>query len=423
MQKTDKMNLDFEYSSKAKTVSFVLIGIGLLALAYGIFTEDGTHGTRLWSNIYLNSFFFFGISLASLFFLTLQYAAQAAWGTVLKRVFEAFTTFIPVGSIFLVIVFLAGTLHYHHIFHWMDTEVYYPFISESGELIKEYQAGASENPHYDAILDGKSAYLNQPFFWIRTLTYLAIFIFFARLFRKRSLEEDLVGGNEYFFKNVQLAAIFLVLFAITSSTLAWDWLMSIDPHWFSTLYGWYAFSGYWASAMIAIVLMTIFLKSQGYLEFVNENHVHDMGKWMFATNFLWCYLYFSQYELIWYSNIPEEVTYFLSRIENYKGLMIGVFAINLVLPLFGLMSRDSKRSYTTLAVIGSILFITHWLDFLLMIFPGAVNDKFTGVGFLEIGMFLGFLGLFLFVVFNSLTKAPLLVKNHPYLEESKHHHI
>jgi len=418
------MNLDFEYSNKSKSVSFVLMGIGILALVFGFLTDHDTHGTRFWASIYVNSFFFFGISIAALFFLTLQYAAQAAWGTVLKRVFEAITTFIPVGAVLLVIVFLAGTFHLHHIFHWMDTDLYFPFIGADGTtLLKEFQDGATENPKYDSIIDGKSAYLNQPFFWIRTIAYLSIYVYFANLFRKRSLQEDLVGGTEYFFKNVQLAAIFLVLFAITSSTFAWDWLMSIDTHWFSTLYGWYAFSGYWCAGMIAIVLISIYLKSQGYLEFVNENHIHDMGKWMFATNFLWCYLYFSQFMLIWYSNIPEEVTYFASRAENYKFLVIGIFMVNLVLPLFGLMSRDAKRSYTTLTVIGSILFITHWIDTLLMIYPGSVNDKFHGLGFLEIGSFLGFLGLFLFVVFNSLTKAPLLVKNHPYLEESKHHHI
>jgi hypothetical protein len=197
--------------------------------------------------------------------------------------------------------------------------------------------------------------------------------------------------------------------------------MSIDTHWFSTLFGWYVFSGIWVSAMIFLMLFVIWLQNQGYLSFVNKSHLHDVSKWVFALSFLWTYLWFSQFMLIWYSNIPEEVTYYIHRLEHFKGLFFGVFLVNFAFPMIILMSRDAKRVIGYLLFVGALIFIGHWLDVYLMIMPGGVGH--LHFGFMEIGMFIGFLGLFLFTVFNSLSKAPLLVKNHPFVEESKHLHI
>src|SRR5690606_5969387 len=174
------------------------------------------------------------------------------------------------------------------------------------------------SPHYDKIIAGKEAYLNQPFFWARTLVYLGVWTWFTMRFRKRSLLEDEVGGTDIHFKNVRDAAIFLVFFGFTSSTAAWDWIMSIDTHWFSTLFGWYVFSGMWISGMVVVTLLALYLRDKGLLPNLNDSHVHDLGKWVFAISFLWTYLFFSQFMLIWYSNIPEEVTYFEARIDHYK---------------------------------------------------------------------------------------------------------
>lgn len=177
----------------------------------------------------------------------------------------------------------------------------------------------------------------------------------------------------------------------------------------------------WVSAMIFLVLFVIYLKGKGYLPEVNQSHIHDVGKWMFAISFLWTYLWFSQFMLIWYSNIPEEVTYYIDRIEHYKWLFFGVFFTNFLFPMVILMARDAKRQIGYLIVVGCVIFIGHWFDVFLMVTPGSVGHLEFGFG--EIGMFIGFLGLFLFVVFRSLAKAPMMVKNHPFLEESKHLHI
>tara|TARA_B100001063_G_C16778438_1_gene568107 strand:+ start:2391 stop:3581 length:1191 start_codon:yes stop_codon:yes gene_type:complete len=396
--------MDFIFSKRAKITFSILMLIGVIAMIFGFMNDQTDHHNRFWANIFINGFFFFAISLGALFFLALQYATEASYMVVVKRVIEGTSQFIYIGAAILIVFFLAGTFHWHHIYHWMDPEVYNP-----------------DSDHYDAIIAGKAAYLNQPFFWIRTLAYLGVWCYFAYLFRKRSLMEDELGGTKTHFKNITSAAIFLVFFAFTSSTASWDWIMSIDTHWFSTLFGWYVFSGIWVSAMIFLVLVTIYLKGKGFLPAVNKSHIHDLGKWMFAISFLWSYLWFSQFELIWYSNIPEEVTYYITRIEHFKWLFFGIFFMNFVFPMVILMARDAKRTIGYLIVVGLIIFVGHWFDVYLMVVPGTLGE--LHFGFMEIGMFLGFLGLFLYVVFNAFTKAPMMVKNHPYLEESKHLHI
>ena len=195
--------------------------------------------------------------------------------------------------------------------------------------------------------------------------------------------------------------------------------MSIDAHWFSTLFGWYVFSGIWISSLVFMTLLIIWLKTKGYLPKVNENHIHDMGKWIFGVSCLWTYLWFSQFMLIWYANIPEEIVYFKARFDDYKILYFGMIIVNFVFPFFGLMDKDNKRSMGWVGTIGVIIFITHWFDVYMMVTPGVMKDHWH-FGGIEIGLFLGFLGLFLFIVLNTLSKAPLIVKNHPFLDECIH---
>lgn len=353
---------------------------------------------RLWSNLLINGFFFFGIALGALFYLGLHYATESGWGVVLLRVFEGISSAIWLGMAALLVVLLAATFGMNHIYPWMDSDIV----------------------NSDSLIYGKSAYLNKGFFWIRILAYFGVFGFFMLWFRKTSRKEDEEGGVEHHFKMYRRGALFLVFFAVFSSTMAWDIIMSIDTHWFSTLFGWYTFSGIWLSGMIMVMMVTLYMKSKGALEYVNENHIHDVGKWMFAISFLWSYLWFSQFMLIWYSNIPEEVTYFIARFEDYRYIFMGMFAVNFVLPMVFFMSRDTKRSAPYLIVIGLIIFIGHWFDVFCMVMPGTVFAEWE-YGMLEIGMFMAFLGGFLLLVFKGLASAPLVQKNHPYLQESIHH--
>ena len=251
---------------------------------------------------------------------------------------------------------------------------------------------------------------------------MTVYYLYLRGFRTRSLEEDRIGGTVLHFKNYKKAATFLVFFAVFSSMSSWDWLMSIDVHWFSTLYGWYTFAGMWCSAMVVLVLLTLYLKSLGYLPKVNDSHIHDLGKWTFATSFLWSYLWFSQFMLIWFANMGEEVVYYMMRIENFNVMYFTMFIINFAFPMLILMSRDAKRHAGILTFVGIVILIGHWLDVYMMVAAGSLGAN-AKVGFLEIGMALLIAGIFIRVVLTNLSKAPLTPVNHPFLDESIHHEI
>jgi len=398
--------MEFKISSKAKLLTLTLMIVGVVFTGIGIALEMGNHGgehlgQRFLANALVDSFFFFAIGLGALFFLALQYATETGWYASVKRIIEAVTGFMPYGVGLMLVTLLAITfMDGAHIYVWMDPEV-----------VKN-----------DEIMLGKSFYLSKGFFWIRTVVYMAVYMIFWNGFRKRSLEEDRVGGTEIHFKNYKKSATFLVLFAVFSSTSAWDWLMSIDVHWFSTLFGWYVFAGMWCSAMIIIVTLTLYLKKQGYLPKVNESHIHDLGKWTFAISFLWSYLWFSQFMLIWYANIPEETTYHLTRIEDFRAMYFGMFIINFAFPMLLLMSRDAKRHAGILTFVGLVVLAGHWVDAYLMVMGGSMG-KNAFIGFMEIGMAILFLGFFIRMILVNLTKSPLTPVNHPFLDESIHHEI
>lgn len=421
--------MNFTFSKRARGISMALIILGAVATLVGVLDDHSDHHQRTWANLLVNGFFFLGIGLGGLFFFALQNATETAWTVLVRRVFEGIMGYIPVGAVVMVVVLAAGSMHMHHIYHWMDHTLYHEYmVGEGAEATytDEMVEGAVANPNFDALIANKAAFLNQPFFWLRTLVYLGVFILFARWFRGRSLAMDQQSGESLVRTHLLMyrrGALFLVFFAVFSSTLAWDWIMSIDTHWFSTLFGWYVFAGMWVSGMVCALVITLYLKRKGYLPQVNNSHIHDLGKWVFAISFLWSYLYFSQFMLIWYSNIPEEVTYFQQRIEEHPALLWSIFFINFAVPMVLLMSRDAKRNPRFLISVAAIIFIGHWLDVIMMVMPGSVGHHFHGIGLLEIGMFTAFLGLFITVVFNTLTKAPLTPVNHPFLEESVHHQI
>ncbi len=290
------------------------------------------------------------------------------------------------------------------------------FASESGEKL-------IANPHFDALLSHKSAYLNSNFFIIRFIFYALIWISLGYLIRRASLKEDKEGGMVWYKRSKNYSAVYMVLFGITSSTMAWDFLMSIDAHWFSTMYGWYNAASLWVATVAMTTLILIYLKNQGYLPQVNENHLHDLGKYMFGFSVFWTYLWFSQYMLIWYANLPEETFYFHMRNGSpvYRALFFVNLGMNFFVPFFVLITRGAKRRVALMAAIAASLVLTHWLDLFLEIMPGTVGDAW-GIGLVEIGMLAAFAGLFLLVVFRSLTKASLVPQKHPFYLESVNHH-
>ena len=395
--------MEFKIANKAKRLTLILMIMGVIFTGFGIALtwKDHNFGQRFMANGLINSFFFFSIGMGALFFLALAYATETGWYAAIKKIVEAVTGFIPYGIGFMVLILLALTLtDGGHIYTWMDPEV----VAN------------------DEIIKAKSFYLNKGFFWIRTIVYLGVYYMFWKGFKKRSLEEDRIGGTEIHFKNYKKGALFLVYFSVFSSTSSWDWLMSIDVHWFSTLFGWYTFAGIWCSAMVVLVILTLYLKKLGYLPKVNDSHIHDLGKWTFATSFLWSYLWFSQYMLIWYANIGEEVVYYIMRIENFKVLYFGMFVVNFAFPMLLLMSREAKRHSGILTIVGLIILSSHWVDVYIMISAGSMGAT-ASIGLMEIGMAILMAGIFIRVILYNLTKAPLSPVNHPFLDESIHHEI
>ena len=406
--------MEFTFSKRARTLSVGLMLLGLLVAAVGIMGDGTEHHQRTWASLLVNGFFFFGISLGILFFYALQYATETSWSVLVKRVYEGMMAWLPIGAAIMLGIVVLGWMGVHHIWHWMDPNVTDP---ASGD--------------YDEVVANKWPFLNPVFHISRTVIYLATFLIAATWFRKQSLMMDGQTGETLVrthITNYKRSALFLVFFAVFSSTLSWDWLMSIDVHWFSTLYGWYVFSGMWVSAMIFAVITTLYLKRKGYLPQVNSSHIHDMVKWMFAISVLWTYLWFSQFMLYWYANIPEEVSYFFLRINpdhqiqpdpGFRWPFWIMFLMNFLLPLLILVARDAKRNPRYVTAVGCLIFFSHWLDVNMLVQPGAVGH--WNIGFVELGMFAAFLGGFIYVTLNRLTKAPLTVVNHPYLAESVHH--
>ncbi len=351
---------------------------------------------RPYAALYIAAFFFMMISLGVLAFYAIQYASQSGWSPVLFRVMQAITYYLLPGAlIVLAIAFFADK----HLFIWMDPDVV----------------------AHDKLLQGKAGWLNKSAFLIRGLIFIGGWSLYRYFSRKFSLAQDLANDNKNFKRNFQISAGFLVFYIYTESMMSWDWVMSVDPHWFSTLFGWYVFASMIVSGITTIALMTIYLKSKGYMKFVNDSHLHDLAKYMFGFSVFWAYLWFSQFMLIWYANIPEEVTYFVTRIEDYTIPFFTMFALNFIFPFLVLMNSNYKRIPWFIVMAGIIILIGHYMDVYNMIMPATVGDRW-GFGLPEISALALFSGLFIILVFYSLSKAPLLEKRNPFIKESENFH-
>ena len=443
----------YTISNRLKTFSIILVVLGVLGVAYGFMTShksldevktmlaeehahdesadahmvagDDSHSTvseneevapdshathvqeqlakRPWSALYVAAFFFMMIALGALVFYAINIAAQAGWSPLLMRVMEGISAYLLPGAILVVAIALGS--HYigtnNEIFIWMNEEVV---------------AG-------DKLIQNKSGYLNITSFVIRAIIFIAGWCSYRYFARKFSIAQDNAekGDNRYFVKLFRISAAFLVFYIYSESVMSWDWVMSVDPHWFSTLFGWYILSGMIVSAITVIAMVAIYLKSKGHLPMVNDSHIHDLAKYMFGFSIFWAYLWFSQFMLIWYANIPEEVTYFVTRIEDYNLPFFGMLVLNFVFPFLILMNSDYKRVPWFVMMAGVLVLVGHYVDVFVMIMPGTVGDRWY-IGIPEIASVLLFGGLFLLVVFTSLTKAPLTPKHNPFIKESENFH-
>jgi hypothetical protein len=342
-----------------------------------------------------------------MFFICFTTLAWGGWQMAFRRVPEAISACVPVIGIItfvvLMIVLFGGN---HEIYHWSD----------------------SEHVKHDDTLLHKVPFLNKPFFTIWTIITIGGWWWLGRKMRQLSRSIDdrpltISEGKRYIWDNTVWAAVYAFLFALTVlSSIPWLWLMSIDAHWYSTMYSWYTFASSFVAGLCLITLFIIFLKNLGYLEYTNQEHIHDMGKFIFAFSIFWTYLWYSQFMLIWYANIPEETTYFEPRMQGpYRAIFLLNLIINFLAPLLILMRRGSKRNYGTITMMCVLLLFGHWLDFYQMVFP-SISKQHVPFILVDIGIALGFVGLIMFLTARALAKAPLLARNHPFLKESIIHH-
>jgi hypothetical protein len=374
--------------------------------------ESGIWLKRTWATLWANNIYFLGLGIIGLFFVAIQYAAQAGWSAGLLRVPLAMAHWLPVAG---VLTLLLWFLVRHDVFHWTHSYLY-----------------AEDSGQFDEIINGKGPFFYWPlesgsfplFYILRMVIFFGLWYWFFLQIRKNMFAEDMDPSPAYWSKNRSLSAWFLIFFAVSSSVAAWDWVMSIDTHWYSTMFGWYVFASWWVTGLAFITLIVAHLKSAGYLKIVNANHLHDLGKFIFAFSIFWTYIWFGQFLLIYYANIPEETVHFIERMHTspYSWIFYTNLILNFVLPFLLFMTRDSKRQLSTLKLVCPIVLIGHWFDFYNMVTPGVMQEQ-GGLGFLEIGATLIFLAAFFFVLLGSLSRMPLIGRNHPMLEESLHHHI
>ncbi len=436
----------YSFSPKLKSTSIILLVVGLVLFGIGFFLNKGistekiehmmeavhasghdapTHSSEMvgpqdhaahlehaelqvhnqpLAAIHFVAVFFFGVSCCVLFFYSIQHAAHAGWPIIITRVMEAIASYIPYGGAILIILMLLNITHQGHLFHWMDPELTNP-----------------ESPHFDVILFEKRIFLNIPFYAVRTFIYVLGASFFAWKLKAQSKKVDETKSRTEYQMLYRWAVGYIAFFGFASAAWAWDWLMSIDPHWYSTMYIWYSMVSCLSSGIAVIILLSVYLKKNGFLPQFNDNHLHDLGVFLFATSMLWTYTWFAQFMLYWYANIPEEVNYFFGRFQHYSPTFLPMLIVNFLLPLLVLVSSSIKRNYKVVTIMAIVVICGHILDYFNMVMPGTVGPywKTPEVFILILGAILFVVGLFMFTVLSALSKLRLIPTGNPYLHESE----
>lgn len=380
-------------SSGSNLLIYAMIAVGIATFGAGLATDAG----RIWRSYLLHNMLFLGLGIGAAAFLVTHYLATSGWFVAIRRVPEAMVSTLRIGFLTTLALF-AGL---GHLYPWTNHELM----------------------HADHFLHHKAGYFSTAFVAARVLLFFGVVLFFTYKLLKNSLRQDTEGGLELRNRQKPLSAAFLVLFAPLFTIFAIDLVKSLEPKWFSTIFGVYMFSGFMQTATAVMIICVLFLKRAGYLGIAREDHVHDMSKYMFGWSVFWAYIGFSQFMLIWYANLPEETFYFTTRMEGswkYVGIIL-LFA-KFVLPFLLLLPRAAKRNLRYAATIACLVIFSEWLDLNWMIMPSYSPTGFT-VGWQDIGLFIGFMGVFAFGVRRFLAAHNMVPKKDPYLHESENHHV
>lgn len=386
------MKEDLKISNTFRLVAGSAILIGMATFAYGFLTEPD----RTWASYLLNNYYWLSVAMGGTFFFALQYITQSGWSAAFKRIPEAFMAFLPYAAVFFLLLYF-GT---HSIYHWSHPE---------------------EVAH-DPLLKHKAPYLNIAFFMARLVLYFSLWIIFTRILRRLSLKEDETGERQYFERQELYSKILIFIIAISFTFSSFDWLMSMEAHWFSTIFAVKSLISAFLHGVSIIILLIFILNKQGYFSFLNEYHLHDFARYLFMLSIVWGYFWFSQFMIIWYGNIPEETSYYFIRWnDGWKTLFFAEIILNWAVPFFILLPIKTSKSKLVITIVILFLIVGQYIEYYLHIMPVVVGA--VKLGIIEIGSFIGFAGLFIYVVVSNLGKRKLIAKNHPYLSESLDHHF
>jgi hypothetical protein len=385
-------------SRNFKIFTLVLIVIGIVSFVFGLISDP----KLTWASYLIANYYFLSLAMGGTFFFIIQVISQSGWSSAFKRIPEAMMSYIPYAAVFFLLLFFGV----HDIYKWSQTATVHP----------------------DQLIEHKSAFLNIPFFFARMVVFFILWIVFTRILRKLSLKEDhsdpadMKGIMLLFGKSELYSKILAFILALTFSLSAVDWIMSIDVHWYSTIFALKNLVAAFLHGVSIMTLIVFILYRRGYFPFLNKFHLHDFARYIFMLSIVWGYFWFAQFMIIWYGNIPEETIYYSVRWQQgWKVLFFLEIGLNWAIPFMVLLPVKTSRNMTVIMTVILILIIGQYVDLFVQVIPGTTGlFKF---GWIEAGVFLGYAGLFALVVASSLSKAKIIPPNHPYLGESLDHHF
>jgi len=380
-------------STETNRIIFIMMGVGLLTCVLGLFTN----APRTWYAFLVSDLLFLGLPIGAMAFLAMHFLASSGWLVLVRRIPEALISYLKFGvPLTLLLLFGLG-----QIYPWTDHELM----------------------HNDHMLHHKATYFSFPFFMFRMLLFFGVVLYFAKKMLGNSLQQDKEGGTELSNKQRPLSALYLVLFAPLFTIFSMDLIMSLEPKWFSTIFGVYVFTGYIQTSIAACIVVIYCLKKSGYLKEVTIEHVHDLTKYLFGWSIFWAYIAVSQYLLIWYANLPEETFYFIAREKgSWTCVSLLMPFLKFVVPFAGLMAWKCKRNLTYVTIISLVVIFSEWLDLTWMIMPVLDPEGFT-LAWQDIGMLIGFTGVFSFALRKFFMANPMVPLKDPFAHESLKHHV
>ena len=397
---------DTNFVKSLEKIGFALLIIGVVAGVASFLLMDADHEPlkRFFSSYLLAYTYFLGVAVTAMFFSALQYLVNAGWSALVRRIAEMFAPFIFViilGFIPIVI----DVFSTHQLFEWTHAGVMDPNAA-----------------NFDPILKGKDWFLNPTFFVGRVVFYCLVWFLMYQTIIKNSLRQDEAGDDHTpTRRNKAIAAPMVILYALTISFAGIDLVMTLYPHWYSTMFGVQFFGGSFVATLSIIALFTVFLKEGGYLPQVTTEHYHDLGKMMFAFNVFWAYVSFSQFMLIWYGNLPEETVYFMDYrlVGGFEYFFYAIIVLHFALPFILLLPQANKRNPKILGGVAVLIILMHFIDLAWYVNPSLYHGHFT-FGLQEISLFLFFAGMFVWMAASQFKSKKAVAVNDPFLEESVH---